>query len=271
MADYGLEDPDTALPLLAALSPRFSSEGPIRPFIEQHPTLTYRYLHEWVRHPDEHVRRLVSEGTRPRLPWAPQLRGLIEDPTPAVELLDLLFDDPAEYVRRSVANHLNDISKDHPELAIACARRWLDASTHGDWVARHGLRSLVKRGVPEALAVLGFDHNNDVILESINIEPTTISIGEAATLTATLTATASTKAVVDYIVHYQGAHKRRSGKVFKLATRTIEPGTPCTVSKRHKFEHVSIRRIHPGIHRIEIQVNGQVLGGRDLAVIADAR
>jgi len=118
-----------ALPILAALSPRFSSEAPLRVFIERHPETTFEQLRRWIDHPDEHVRRLVSEGTRPRLPWAPRLRGLIADPSPAVALLDRLHDDESEYVRRSVANHLNDISKDHPTLALAIAQRWAAAGS----------------------------------------------------------------------------------------------------------------------------------------------
>ena len=124
VAQAGIDQPEVALPLLAGLTPRWSSEGPIRPFIERHREPTYEHLRRWVSDPDEHVRRLVSEGTRPRLPWAPQLRQVIADPTPNIELLDRLVGDPSAYVRRSVANHLNDISKDHPDLAIELARRW---------------------------------------------------------------------------------------------------------------------------------------------------
>lgn len=110
--------------LLAGLTPRWSSEFALRPFIEHQPEITYNYLGRWITHGDEHVRRLVSEGTRPRLSWAPQLRGLIADPSPNLPLLDGLADGPSPYVRRSVANHLNDIAKDHPDLAVDLARRW---------------------------------------------------------------------------------------------------------------------------------------------------
>ena len=258
VADTGIDHPHVALPLLARLTPRFSSEFPIRFFIEAHPDITFQYLHEWTAHPDEHVRRLVSEGTRPRLPWASRLRGLMEDPSPAVELLDKLFDDESEYVRRSVANHLNDISKDHPELAVEIARRWLADSTHGDWVIRHGLRSLVKQGRRDALEVLGFGPDVPVAAE-LSVEPPTIAIGEAVTISAELAAERSTKASIDYIVHYQGVRGPRDGKVFKLKTLTLGP-EPTSITKRHTFKHVSIRTIHPGPHTIELQVNGTVVG-----------
>jgi 3-methyladenine DNA glycosylase AlkC len=146
----GIDDPELALPLLAGLTPRWSSEWAIRPFIERHPALTYDHLRRWLADDDEHVRRLVSEGTRPRLPWAPQLRSLVADPAPNLPLLDALAGDSSRYVRRSVANHLNDIAKDHPALALDLARRWLSRDGAA-WTARHGIRTLIKRGDPQAL------------------------------------------------------------------------------------------------------------------------
>lgn len=267
VAKAGIDEPESALPVLAALTPRFSSEGPIRPFIEAHPEVTFRYLHEWVHHPDEHVRRLVSEGTRPRLPWAPQLKRLLADPRPAVELLERLFDDDSLYVRRSVANHLNDISKDHPALALECAARWSAQSTHGDYVVRHGLRSLVKRGDAGALSLLGFDQAAEIELLRFECSPTSVVIGAEIVLEAAFRAPAETNAVIDYVVHYQGVNGVKGGKVFKLTTRRLGPGVPATIAKRHRFAHVSIRRIHPGPHRIDIQVNGHVLGSVTVEVI----
>ncbi len=259
VADVGIDQPHVALPLLARLSPRFSSEFPVRFFIEAHPEVTFDYLHRWTTHADEHVRRLVSEGTRPRLPWASRLRGLMEDPSPSVELLDRLFDDESEYVRRSVANHLNDISKDHPELAVEIARDWLADSTHGDWVIRRGLRSLAKQGRHDALEVLGFDLDVSLTATELSVEPLTIVIGETVTISAELVAERPVKASVDYIVHHQGVRGVKEGKVFKLKTCTLGP-EPTSITKRHTFKHVSIRSIHPGTHKIELQVNGTVLG-----------
>ncbi len=259
VADAGIDHPHVALPLLAGLTPRFSSEFPIRFFIEAHPEITFEYLHKWTKHPDDHVRRLVSEGTRPRLPWASRLRGLIDDPCRGVELLEKLFDDRSEYVRRSVANHLNDISKDHPALAVDLATRWLSDSTHGDWVVRRGLRSLVKQGHTGALGVLGFDFDTPVVATAFSVLPPAITIGDTVTISAELVAERSTKAAVDYVVHYQGVRGPKDGKVFKLKTSMLGP-EPTSVEKRHTFKHVSIRTIHPGPHKIELQVNGAVVG-----------
>jgi 3-methyladenine DNA glycosylase AlkC len=259
----GIDDPELALPLLAGLTPRWSSEWAIRPFIERHPALTYDHLRRWIADDDEHVRRLVSEGTRPRLPWAPQLRSLVADPTPNLPLLDALAGDSSPYVRRSVANHLNDIAKDHPALALDLARRWLSRDGAG-WTARHGIRTLIKRGDAQALELAGATIDADVRLVELTVERDQVPVGETALFTVTLELAAGSPraadVVVDYRVHYVGARKVKAPRVFKLAHRRLEPGRPVTLTREHAFDHVSIRRIHPGPHAIDIQVNGRVLG-----------
>ena len=269
VARAGIDRPEIALPLLAGLSPRWTSEVPIRAFVERHPELTYQHLHRWSTDPDEHVRRLVSEGTRPRLPWAPLLRGLIADPGPNLELLDRLVDDPSPDVRRSVANHLNDIAKDHPDLAIDLARRWQDRGDGAAWVVRHGLRTLVKDGEPRALAVLGIATDAEIRLTALTLDTATVAIGDAVTFTLTLELDdpGETDAMIDYRVHYIGANGPRRPKVFKLTRRRLVAGAPVTLTRRHRFAHVSIRRIHPGRHTIDIQVNGRILGTVHLDVV----
>jgi 3-methyladenine DNA glycosylase AlkC len=266
VARAGIDRPEVALPLLAGLTPRWSSEGPLRAFLQRHPEVTYEHLRRWVVDPDDHVRRLVCEGTRPRLPWAPQLRGLIADPSPNLELLDRLVDDPSAYVRRSVANHRNDISKDHPDLAVDLARQWLPRGEDAAWVVRHGLRTLVKRGDPQALEILGATPDAAIRLTALTADRGTVPIGGTVTfsLTVELAGTEEVDAVIDYRVHYVGANGVRRPKVFKLTRRRLLPGQPATVTRRYRFEHVSIRRIHPGRHTIDVQVNGHVLGAIDL-------
>ncbi len=268
VASAMLDRPDVALPLLAALTSRYTAEFAIRPFVEAHYEVTMDQLRAWTTDPDEHVRRLVSEGTRPRLPWASQLSRFVADPAPALALLEPLVNDESLYVRRSVANHLNDISKDHPDLVLVTARRWLRGSTQGDFVVRHGLRTLVKRGHPEALAVLGFDHHAPIEIKDLACSPSTLSIGEATTVTFTLHATDATRAAIDYIVHYQGVRGPKAGKVFKLTTRDLPAGQAVPLSRRHRFESLSVRTIHPGPHRIEVQANGRVLGATEVHITA---
>ncbi|HUH07020.1 MAG TPA: hypothetical protein VML96_04340 [Egibacteraceae bacterium] len=267
VAEAGIDDPHLALPLLARLTPRWTSEGAVRPFIERYPEIAFEHLRAWANDPDEHVRRLVSEGTRPRLPWSSRLGDLHRDPAPAIELLDALWDDPAEYVRRSVSNHLNDIAKDHPALAIATARRWLaEGGEHAEWVARRGLRTLIKAGDPNALALLGYDPAAAINLADFTLSPTRIQIGESASISFTLATGGDdpVRAMIDYIVWHVGARGDLRPKVFKLTDRVLHPGATDRIEKAHPFREVSVRQLYPGLHRVEIQVNGRVLGGDDI-------
>ncbi|MEV4410335.1 DNA alkylation repair protein [Catellatospora sp. NPDC049609] len=264
VAVHGLGHPDDALATLAALTPHATAEFAVRPYLAAHPGRTLARLHEWAADPDQHLRRLASEGSRPRLPWATRV-PLLADPQVTIPLLDRLHDDPEPYVRRSVANHLNDITKDHPDVALGTARRWAAAGGDGTaWVIRHALRSLVKQGRPEALELLGFDHAADVDVTGLTVTPGTLAIGGQVTIAFTLTAGTGVRAVVDYVVHHAGARGPRAPKVFKLTTATLAAGVPRQVTRRHTFQHVSVRRLHPGPHRIDIQVNGRVLAGAEI-------
>ena len=256
-------DPLILLPFMARLTHRSSCEFAIRGCLDAHPQLTFGVLRRWVEHPDEHVRRLVSEGSRPRLPWGVRLRDLQRDPTPTIALLDRLRDDPSEYVRRSVANHLGDIVKDHPDLAIATARRWkAEGGAHVDEVVRHGLRTLIKAGDTAALRLIGYDVDAPIRLTHLAIDPPRLVIGGQVTISARLTTDgqAPVPVVVEYLIHYLGVQGYRTPKAYRLAERIVEPGVACDLRRRHRFAHASIRRLQPGEQRIDLQVNGRVLG-----------
>jgi 3-methyladenine DNA glycosylase AlkC len=256
-------DPQTYLPFMARLTHRSSCEFAVRGCIEAHPQLTFGFLQSWVEHPDEHVRRLVSEGSRPRLPWGVRLRALQRDPTPTIALLDRLRDDPSEYVRRSVANHLGDIVKDHPDLAIATAQRWqAEGGAHVDEVVRHGLRTLIKAGDGAALRLVGYDVDAPIRLSHLAIDPPRLAIGGQATILVRLFADGDepVPVVVDYLIHYLGVRGYRKPKAYRLAERVVEPSVACDLRRRQRFAHASIRRLEPGEQLIEVQVNGRVLG-----------
>jgi 3-methyladenine DNA glycosylase AlkC len=270
VASAGLAHPGTALGLLGELTSRWTAEYAVRPFIAHHPELAFEQLEDWTSSEDEHRRRLASEGSRPRLPWASQLRSLIEDPSPTIALLDRLVDDPSAYVRKSVANHVNDISKDHPGLAVGVVSGWVAADPASDrrrWIASHGLRSLVKAGDPDALRLLGYDPDADLRLDGFRVSPARIRPGEAVLIEFSLTASERTSAMVDYRIHHAGATGRRSPKVFKLKRTVLEPGVRVTFRREHAIREVSVRRIHPGPHLIEVQVNGRVLAGATVEVL----
>lgn len=289
VARYGVDHPEVALPLIAGLTSRWSCEFAIRPFIEQHPELTFEYFDRWIGSDDEHLRRLVSEGSRPRLPWGARLQDFIEDPSPTIRLLDRLVDDPSAYVRKSVANHLNDISKDHPELAVGTASGWLasdhdPASGHRRWIASHGLRTLIKAGDPESLRLLGYDPDAPVSLSGFKVGPERIRVGEAVRIEFALTAeggrppatespgdTGNTEGavpvMVDYRIHHAGSTGVRAPKVFKLKRIDLLPGVETRFTREHRIREVSVRRIHPGPHQIEIQVNGIILATTTIQVL----
>jgi 3-methyladenine DNA glycosylase AlkC len=258
VARRGLADPARGLACLQEMTQRFTAEFAIRPFIVAHPALVYDTLHQWVQHPSEHVRRLVSEGTRPRLPWGLQLKSLIADPSPSLPLLSALHDDESEYVRRSVANHLNDIAKDHPELVAEWVERYLpDASAARRALLRHASRTLIKKGHPRVMHAWG---TGTAFAGSANLvlTPKRIALGQHVSLAVTLRSDALTEQplTVDYIVHHVKADGSTSPKVFKGWRTTLAAGASVTLTRRHAVKPITTRRYYPGRHRITIQVNG---------------
>ena len=259
---HGIAHPEPALDALAVLTRFASAEFAVRPYLDQHPEITWSRLHQWAASDDLHQRRLASEGTRPRLPWGRQLPSLRHDPSPSLALLDRLRDDPEEYVRRSVANHLNDVAKDHPDLAVSVARRWLATpSEHTERIVRHALRSLVKSGHPDALTLLGAAPDDRLAVAGVRIETATVTLGESLRFSFTLASRAEDplRAVIDYVIHHRRANGTLTPKVFKLSTRTLAPGETAVISRTHPIRPITTRRYYAGEHLLEIQVNGRVL------------
>ncbi len=258
----GLDHTDRSLSLLAFLTSRWSSEFAIRPFLVADPTRVLATLADWCASPDEHVRRLVSEGTRPRLPWGERLVEFQREPHHTIPLLDRLYTDASDYVRRSVANHLNDISKDHPDAAVATAARWMvEGDEHTATLVRHGLRGLVKAGDPAALALLGYDHGAQVTVEAFTVSTPRVALGEVLAFEAVLSHAGDTPlpVVIDFAVHLVRAAGTRAPKVFKLTTTTLAPDEARTIVKRHPIKPVTVRRYYPGTHAIDLLVNGKVV------------
>ena len=271
VAEYGLDCFETSMRAQYELTRRFTAEFSIRAFIERHPEDTLARLKEWTKDPNQHVRRLVSEGTRPRLPWASRLRGFQEDPTPVFELLEELRDDPEEYVRRSVANNLNDISKDHPDLVIAVARRWWsDGTEPRKRLLRHALRTLVKAGHPEALAILGYGSDSTAEVARVLVDPTIAEIGGSVRIEIVVTNPADVEAhaLVDLIVHFVKANGSTSAKVFKGRELVLDAGGKATIRKTVSLRQHSTRTHYPGKHVVEVLLNGSVVPGAAFEVEA---
>ncbi|MBI4000397.1 MAG: DNA alkylation repair protein [Nitrospira defluvii] len=269
VAEYGLEHFEVSMRAQYVLTKLFTAEFSIRRYLERHQAATLARLKEWATDPSADVRRLVSEGTRPRLPWAPRLRAFQSDPRPVLALLELLKDDPDLYVRRSVANNLNDIGKDHPALLVATARQWMvEATEERRWVIRHALRSAVKRAESGALDLLGFGHSAHVSVRKVRITPPRATIGSSVTLACELANTASTvqRVLVDLRVRYIKANGAHRSKVFKLKTVELAPQEAVPLSKTLSLAQLTTRRHYPGRHNMELMVNGRAypLGTFDL-------
>jgi 3-methyladenine DNA glycosylase AlkC len=259
VAEYGVDDLETSLGLQYELTKRFTAEFSIRVFLERYPEQTLARLRVWARDPDVHVRRLVSEGTRPRLPWAPRLRAFQRDPRPVLALLELLKDDPELYVRRSVANNLNDIGKDHPELLFATARRWLeDASPERQWLVKHALRSAVKRGEAGALQALGYGRKAAARIADVRVTPRRVKIGGTVTLAFAVASTARRQQalLIDVRVHFVKANGQTSPKVFKLKQLDLAAGESAHLSTKVSLRQMTTRKHYPGKHTVEVLVNG---------------
>ncbi len=269
VADEGLDCFETSMRAQYELTKRFTAEFSIRAFIERDPDKTLARLAEWACDPNAHVRRLVSEGTRPRLPWAPRLRGFQEDPSPVLELLEVLRDDPEEYVRRSVANNLNDISKDHPERALDVAERWwVDASRERRRLVRHALRTLVKAGNSRALAVLGYRADSPITIRSVTSSPKEVEIGDKVRIEIELEnpSEEEARALVDLRIHFVKANGATRPKVFKGAELALKAGGSALVRKSVSLAQHSTRKHYPGAHRVEVMLNGTVHPGDDFEV-----
>jgi 3-methyladenine DNA glycosylase AlkC len=261
VAENGLDHFEAAMDAQHALTRRFSAEFSIRAFLERDPERTLARLRDWASDPDVHVRRLVSEGSRPRLPWAPRLRAFQRDPRPVLKLLELLRDDPEPYVRRSVANSLNDIGKDHPELLVAVCARWSRrASPERQALIQHALRSLVKGGNREALRVLGFE-GGDKVGVTARIRPRRVRIGEPCAIELSVENRARTTqaVVVDLAVHFVKSDGSTRAKVFKVRSLRLAPREKASVAKSISFAQRTTRRHHPGRHRIDALVNGRAV------------
>jgi 3-methyladenine DNA glycosylase AlkC len=260
--EYGLDHPDPSLDAIEEITRRHTGEYAIRPYIEQHYAPTMERVARWALSPSHNVRRLASEGIRSRLPWARTLTVFVKDPRPVLEILEPLRSDPSEYVRKSVANNLNDISKDAPDLALATALRWLEESPTPETgrIVGHGLRTLVKKGDQQALAILGATGGEHVRVPRLGITPRSVTVGDTLVIGFDIENTdgrAHTVAV-DYVVHHVRKNGRSIPKVFKLATLELGPGERRSVEKTHVIREVRTRRYYAGEHTVDIQVNGLV-------------
>jgi 3-methyladenine DNA glycosylase AlkC len=266
---FGEHDYVASIAALAHFTRYSSSEFAVRPFIAREPVRTLAQMFAWAGHRNEHLRRLASEGCRPRLPWGMRLPALVADPSPIVPILERLRADPSETVRRSVANNLNDIAKDHPALVLALARRWHGENLATDALLKHACRTLLKRG--DALALRLFGHHDDVRVRVSNFRLAAVRLPIGGTLafsfSVALAQDEPAKLRLEYAVDFVKAAGSTSRKMFKIGERHVEPGKRLCIERRHRFTDFSTRRHYPGPHRITVLVNGVERAARTLRLL----
>ncbi len=261
VARFGLHAFDASMDALEFFTPFGSSEFGVRPFIREDPARALATIATWARHENPHVRRLASEGTRPRLPWSFHLEKLAQDPELAAPILETLRADDSLYVRKSVANHLNDITKLHPEWVMNRLEQWPLENPHCGWVARHALRTLIKRGDKRALGIVGAGQRAEIHLERFAVTPQTLSLGQTLTLHIELASTAShtQRLEIDYRMHYVRQGAAVSTKVFKLRACSLAPGARLALTRKQQIRDFSTRKHYVGRHLLELMVNGDTL------------
>jgi len=266
VASFGQESFSVSMWALKEMTQRFSAEGAIRSFITNHPDKTFIQLKSWLNHNSVHVRRLVSEGTRPRLPLFSRLPEFVKDPSPVLELLEPLKDDKELYVRRSVANNLNDIAKDNPKQVTDLLEKWaVGASKERQWLIKHALRSLLKQGNKAALALLGFKDVNDLQVNKFEINSDQITLGQELEISLHLSCENSqpNNLMIDYLVFHKKANGSLAPKVFKWTQKPLSKGKPIVLNKKHAIKKISTRKYYSGAHEIHLQVNGEILASCD--------
>lgn len=262
IADQGIDYWEEAMRAQYELTQRFTAEFSIRPFLIRYPEKTLARLMTWTSDPSVHVRRLVSEGTRPRLPWAQRLPAFQKDPSPVLRLLEKLKDDPEIYVRRSVANNLNDIGKDNPHILFDVAQRWIkNASGPREMLVRHALRSVIKAGHPKALKILGFGAGVKFKIAKPRVEKMKKGDKKQVEISFELVNSSekSDRFLVDFQIYYRKANGGTSKKVFKLSERTLKPKEHAAFRKIVSLENMTTRKHYPGRHEVEALINGQVV------------
>jgi len=269
VSQYGIEDFERSMQALKMMTKCFSAESDLRYFIQRYPQKTLERLGEWALDENLHVRRLVSEGIRPRLPLCMALPEFKRDPAPVLRLLEGLKEDPALYVRRSVANCLNDIAKDNPDACVETLQQWREIRTRSmDWIISHALRSLIKQGHPGALALLGFTIDPKVEVEEFRILNDRLRLGTSMEFSFDLRSTSEKEQhlVVDFVIHFVKKSGKLAPKVFKLSTKHLAAGDCLSFAKAYLLVQRSTRVHYPGLHRLEIQVGGQILAGLDFTL-----
>lgn len=259
---HGLDNYEASIDALEHFTPLSSSEFAVRPFILKHGDRMMKQMSRWADSDNYHIRRLASEGCRPRLPWAMALPEFKKNPAPVLSILQKLKNDPSEYVRRSVANNLNDISKDNPAILLEVAKNWLGVSNETDWIIKHASRTLLKSGDPAALALFGFKRPSHISLKELK-SAKTVKWGEKLEFAFTIETSKKNlgKLRIEYAIDFMKASGKQARKIFKVS-ESVYTGKKKEVIRAHSFKNISTRRYYAGNHNLAIIINGCEIGSR---------
>jgi len=264
---YGLNNYKASMNALELFTQFGSSEFAIRPFIVKYPKNAMQQMLKWAKHKNHHVRRLASEGSRPRLPWAIGLPEFKKNPKQVLQVLEILKNDESEYVRKSVANNLNDISKDNPELAFQTAKEWFGKNPKTDWIVKHGMRGLLKKGNTEALKLFGFEGAEGIKIIDLNFDPAKIKVGDKIIFSFKMKPAKEQKIRLEYTIDFITSSGKNSRKIFKITENVYQKGKTYEVRKSHSFKDLTVRKHFKGSHSLAIIVNGEKLADKKFEII----
>lgn len=259
---YGIENYDLSILAFENITQFVTCEFGVRPFLKKYPEHMYAQMLAWSKHEHPMVRRLSSEGFRPRLPWGMGIPILKKDPAPILPVLENLKNDESESVRRSVANNVNDISKEHPELVIQLMKKWQGKTAETNWVVKHACRTLLKQGNLEVMQLFGFGAIDEIAVTDLKVLTPTVKIGEALEFRFSLKNknTEAVKIRLEYGIYYLKANGSLSRKVFKISEKEYAGDSEFTIEKRQSFKVITTRKFYVGAHEVSVIVNGVEMG-----------
>jgi len=266
---FGLDDYETSVKAIEKITQFTSCEFAVRPYIIKYPDKMMKQMLAWSKHKHWGVRRLASEGCRPRLPWAMALPNLKENPAPIIPILENLKNDPARFVRLSVANNLNDIAKDNPETVIELVKKWQGESEEVDWITKHGCRTLLKQGRSEVMELFGFDSVKNISVENFKILTPEVKIGNSLEFSFKLLNNNNKKSKIrlEYGIYYQKANGTLTKKVHKISEKEYAENSTTQITRKHSFRVVTTRKFHIGLHQVAVTINGNELKKHNFELI----
>lgn len=255
---FGRQHIDLALPLLERITQFISCEFAIRPFILDDEKKTMQQMLKWSKSSNTDVRRLSSEGCRSRLPWAMALPRFKKDASLILPILENLKADSSLYVRKSVANNLNDISKDHPQLALQIAQKWIGKHKNIDWVVKHAMRTLLKAGEPKAMELFGYANIKHIAFSNFKVHSKKVQFGEQLQFSFSIQNQSKKDVLVrlEYAIHFMKRNGKQAAKVFKISERPLAAQQQLDVVKKHAIKAISTRKYYPGEHFVSVIING---------------